>query len=165
MPLIVGNKAKWNVRFFFLGCASLAALFLFAHLFLTPSFVRSYIPEEEMIVLQGMPYRFERARTPEAQRIGLSGREALFPFTGMHFIFLTPDRYRFWMKGMRFPLDFIFVRDGVIVDLAKNIRSPRTPEEEPVIIHPVYPFTDVLEIPAGDVDQRGLRIGQKISLP
>src|SRR5690349_12394377 len=51
------------------------------------------------------------AKTPEEREKGLSGRDSLAQNSGMLFVFDHPDTYTFWMKGMKFPLDMIFIKD------------------------------------------------------
>ena len=45
---------------------------------------------------------------------GLSERQSLAEDKGMLFLFEKPDHYAFWMKGMEFPLDIIFINGDKI---------------------------------------------------
>ncbi len=58
----------------------------------------------------------ERAR-------GLGGRARLGRDAGMYFV-MPGDSPSFWMKGMRFPLDMIWIRDGRVVDVTARIPPP-----------------------------------------
>src|SRR3989338_4766663 len=66
------------------------------------------------IVMNGQSVIVELAQTPEARKQGLSGRQNLCETCGMLFIFPENNRYTFWMKEMNFPLDIIWLKDGVV---------------------------------------------------
>ena len=57
----------------------------------------------------------EIANTGELRTKGLSERDALDSETGMLFIFDDGRASAFWMKGMRFPLDFVWIGSGCTV--------------------------------------------------
>lgn len=123
------------------------------------------VPEFQSVLLTGKPYFLEIADTDATRNQGLSDRLSLPPGTGMRFIFDTPDRYTFWMNKMHFPIDMVFLNNGVIVNIANNVPYPKTSIEEPAVIQPQQAFKEVLELPAGDADKLGLKIGQRIALP
>lgn len=64
------------------------------------------------------------ARSESEKARGLSGRLGLKKNEGMLFIFEAAERYGFWMKDIRFPIDIIWIRDRKIVGLEKNIPPP-----------------------------------------
>jgi len=135
----------------------------------TPSTTTTTTQEFETVTLSGTllarMYRLEVVRTDATRQQGLSDRLSLPAGTGMHFIFDTPSRYTFWMHGMHFPLDMVFLDGGKIVNIANNVPYPKTPTAEPATVRPQQPFDQVLELPAGDADRLGLRIGQVVSFP
>ena len=51
----------------------------------------------------------EIADTEEERRKGLMFREALCEECGMLFVFDHPQKYGFWMKNVKIPLDIIFI--------------------------------------------------------
>lgn len=122
--------------------------------------------EEELIQVQlgSTIYVLEVVRTDADRQKGLSGRDALAPQTGMLFLFESPDRHTFWMRGMRFPIDMIFLRDGVIGHIAANVQPPKTPTEEPASVRPPQIINQVIEIPAGDAKKLGLTVGGRVKL-
>lgn len=108
----------------------------------------------------------EIADTVAKRTKGLSGRESLATDSGMLFVFQTPKKYQFWMKGMKFALDLIFIRDGKIVDLLKNV-APPTPNQsnsQLPIYEPVVPIDMMLEVSSGFIDQHNIRAGDVILL-
>ena len=68
------------------------------------------------------------------QARGLGGRARLGRDAGMYFV-LTSDSPRFWMKGMRFGLDIIWIKDGRVVDVTAASR-PRAGTSEAQL--PIY---------------------------
>lgn len=123
------------------------------------------VSEFQTVTLAGKPYRLEVARTDAKREQGLSDRLSLPAGTGMRFIFETPDRYTFWMNRMNFSIDMIFLSNGTIVNIANKVPFPKTPGEEPAKVTPQQAFNEVIELPAGDADKLGLKIGQRLLLP
>lgn len=92
---------------------------------------------------------------------GLSGRTGLENNQGLLFIFPEADYQTFWMKDMRFDIDMIFIRDNIIVDIAKNMPSP-SPLEFPATYKSSEPADMVLEVNAGLSDHHGWELGDAI---
>src|SRR3989338_3043468 len=66
----------------------------------------------------------EVASTPNQWEKGLGGRERLDAHNGMLFVFPWRRQYTFWMQGMQFPLDLLFIDDTQIVDIVENLPAP-----------------------------------------
>jgi uncharacterized protein len=97
----------------------------------------------------------EVART-EAEKVrGLSGREGLAPDRGMLFVYEAPVRPVIWMRGMHFPLDILWIREGRVVDLVRGARPP-APGEPPQEFEPREAIQYVLEVPGGFADRHGI---------
>lgn len=58
----------------------------------------------------------EIADTADTRTKGLSGRENLASDSGMLFVFSESKQYKFWMKGMKIPLDIIYVNNCTNTD-------------------------------------------------
>lgn len=108
-------------------------------------------------------WRVEVADTVVSRMRGLSGRELLGKgggtrdelAEGMLFRFSTQAKHGFWMKGMRFPLDIVWIRDGKIVGIAENVPAPKHVFD----IETVYPpetIDTVLELNAGEAEKSRL---------
>lgn len=97
---------------------------------------------------------------------GLSFRDSLPEDQGMLFIFDKPDKYRFWMRRVKFPLDFIWINGDTIVDLLPNvpIPLPDTPDSVLPLYGPVVPINRVLEVNAGYIAKHGIKVGDKLEL-
>lgn len=108
------------------------------------------------------PLKVELALTTEQQTRGLSGRESLAPGAGMLFKFAQADKYNFWMKDMKFALDFIWVREGQIVQLNADIPPPLKDFPRPETLQAREPVDAVIEVPAGWVKDNGIKIGAKV---
>ena len=94
---------------------------------------------------------------------GLSGRETLGEKSGMLFVFPVPDRYAFWMAGMKISLDIIFVsQDNRIVDIARDLQ-PCVPEQCTTVV-PGSAARYVVEVNAGFAERYGLRIGDEVEI-
>ncbi len=57
----------------------------------------------------------EVVKSPSEQRRGLGYRDQLKTNQGMLFVYDNPGVRSFWMKGMRFAIDIIWLRQGKIV--------------------------------------------------
>lgn len=95
---------------------------------------------------------------------GLMGRTSLPEDGGMLFIFGAPGRYGFWMAGMKFGIDIIWLdRNGSVVHIARNAR----PCASMIGCGTITPKRDaiyVLELVAGTGKKLGIRIGSRFSL-
>ncbi len=116
------------------------------------------------VVLGGARIAVEVARSVPTITAGLSGREALPADHGMLFVFPFPARHAMWMKGMRFALDIVWIRDGKIVDIAPNLQ-PAAPEDgNPPSYQPRLDADAVIELPAGFAAAHGLKIGDAVTI-
>lgn len=96
----------------------------------------------------------EVVREPQKLYLGLSHRKELPEGRGMLFVMPAKRVQSFCMRGMQFPLDFIWLVSGKVAGLVRNVPadfqgSIRSPE----------PVTHVLEVPAGFIDRYGVRVG------
>ncbi|MDD5547684.1 MAG: DUF192 domain-containing protein [Candidatus Pacebacteria bacterium] len=92
---------------------------------------------------------------------GLSGRTSLDEGKGMLFIFNFPAKYGFWMKDMKFPLDMIWIKNGKITGIEKNVLPP--PQTGGLkIYYPPGAIDRVLEVNAGESDKIGIKTGDQI---
>lgn len=110
--------------------------------------------------------KIEIADTADLRTKGLGGRASLDADKGMLFIFPTTKKYQFWMKGLSFPLDFIWITNGRVVDLLKNIPAPATDRSEQnlPIYEPIMPVNQMLEVNAGFVDAYNIQVGDSVEV-
>ncbi len=140
MNIIQNRKNKWKV----LG----ATLCFLAIVFWYTIEWRSLHLPQSVVRIGNRQFLVERADTPALRERGLGYRETLPSGRGMLFLFpdRPPDRYVFWMKGMRFPLDIVWIRDGQVVFIERNI-----PADSEDIFRPLAEADSVLEVNAGDL--------------
>ena len=118
-----------------------------------------------MVLIGGVAVPVEVAVTPAQRRQGLSDRESLAPGAGMLFIFEAPMPLQFWMKGMHFPLDMVWIAsDCTIGEISQDIPPPPpdAADSEIARISPSGNMQYVLEINGGEAASLGLGIGQPV---
>ena len=109
----------------------------------------------------GVRVEVEVARTDADRARGLMFREHLDPCAGMLFAFDVPDRYAFWMKNVRIPLDILWLdAGGRIVSIVERAR-PCLAEPCPTYA-PDAPAAFVLEVAGGFVEQHGITIAESV---
>jgi hypothetical protein len=112
--------------------------------------------------IKGQRISVELAETPKEQAKGLGERDSLAWDHGMYFEYPQPGFYAFWMKGMRFPIDIIWLRDGRIVGFEANV--PFEKGGNGPTVRPRELVDAVLEVPAGYSAARGWRVGDSVQL-
>jgi uncharacterized membrane protein (UPF0127 family) len=110
-------------------------------------------------------FEVELAETMSQQAKGLSYRDSLSENKGMLFDFGKDSNPGFWMMGMRFPLDIIWIKNNVVVGIEKNVPAPTsgTPQSALKLYYPPETIDKVLEINAGLSDKLGIKIGDMVS--
>ncbi|MFH0799681.1 MAG: DUF192 domain-containing protein [Pseudomonadota bacterium] len=104
------------------------------------------------------PIAAEIAETDDERRNGLQNRESLAESSGMWFVFAQAGREKFWMKDTKIPLDLIFVGDDMKVVGFKENSVPESTE----LIESPADFRYVLEVNAGTVAKRGIKVGDAV---
>lgn len=123
--------------------------------------------KQQFLQINNRVLKVEYAETAGQKTQGLSDREFLDSNSGMFFVFSKADNPRpsFWMHKMRFPLDIIWIKDNMVVDISANV--PPLEFEANIKNIPRYkPKTDidsVLEVNAGWAKLNGIKIGDKVS--
>ena len=122
-------------------------------------------PDGPSVIIGTTVFTAEIADTPELRSKGLGERDSLPDQTGMLFIFPSGQASSFWMKGMRFPLDFVWIgEDCTVVDLTEQVQHspPNTPGSELEILESDPPAAYTFEINAGEVRGFGVEIGDEV---
>lgn len=105
----------------------------------------------------------EVADTADKRGLGLGGRATLDPNSGMLFInFSQPGMLSFWMKGMEFPLDFVWIYSDQVVGVKTDVPPPAAGQTELPLYHPDQVVDKVLEVNAGFVKVHNITPGDKI---
>ncbi len=117
--------------------------------------------ESGRLRIKDVTYNVFIAHTDASRSKGLSGITSMDQNEGVLFIFDAPTDAKFWMKDMTFALDFVYIRDGKIVDLRENV----SPDTYPELITARAPFTHVIELNAGQIKQWKFAVGGAVKLP
>lgn len=135
------------------------------------------------VTIGGTTFSVELATTMVQQAKGLSGRTGLGENDGMLFLFGSSTVQNFWMKGMNFPLDMIWIgsttstgsgqatltaggQTGKVLGFAQNVPAPAPGTQLWQL--PIYSSPDgvdtVLEVAAGTVAKDGITIGEPVTI-
>src|SRR3989344_1994453 len=121
---------------------------------LTPESIRC-------VKVAGQRVRVDLALSAEAQAKGLGGRTGLTEGEGLLFVFDVPGKHRFWMEGMKFSIDIIWITESMqIVYIEKNA----VPESYPETFGPDAYVKYVLEVPGGFSEKNNLKVGDPVVL-
>jgi hypothetical protein len=110
------------------------------------------------VFLGDKQFSLEIAATRAERERGLSDRKSLCLGCAMLFVFDKKGTYPFWMKGMQFDLDILWVDDTRIMQIDRNISHLAGVAE---VRSPKIAVDRVLEINAGESDRLGLKEGDK----
>ena len=70
----------------------------------------------------------------------------------------------FWMKDMKFNLDFIWIAGGKIVGITPNVAHPNFPSDPLPTYSPPEPVNQVLEVNAGWAERNSVHVGDGVIL-
>lgn len=108
----------------------------------------------------------EVAATLSQKKTGLSYRSSMPQTAGMLFDFSTDTDKQpaFWMKDMHFPLDLIWIKDGKIISITKNVPNPAagTPDNQLALYYPPSDIDHTLEVNGGWSEKNNVKIGDEI---
>ncbi|MCR4327997.1 MAG: DUF192 domain-containing protein [Patescibacteria group bacterium] len=106
----------------------------------------------------------EVADTIPLRAQGLSGRDGLQDGHGMLFVYKDAGNYPFWMKDMKFPLDFVWIRENKVVGVTDNVPIPKGSILSLPVYYPPENIDAMLEIRAGVAAELGIRTGDMVEL-
>lgn len=122
-------------------------------------------PTWPVVIVGDVSFAIELAQTSEQLARGLSGRGSLAQGTGMLFVHDTEERYTFWMKDMRFPLDMLWIAaDCTLADISAQVPPPEPDQSDRSLplFSPDTQVLHVLEINAGVASSSGISIGDAV---
>lgn len=135
--------------------AFILALVLFFFLGTTPKFGTVQFVDGPELKVEIMDNDIEHAQ-------GLAGHAPLAEDRGMLFLFDTAERRSFWMKGMTFAIDIIWISDGQVIGITQNIPPPTSAE---LVLYPSPASVDmVLEVAAGWSERQGIAVGDRLTI-
>lgn len=105
--------------------------------------------------------KVELASSAISQYRGLSKRESLCADCGMLFIFPDKQIRTFVMRNMNFPLDIIFIADGKIINIKKNLEPEGNSPTK--TYQSMTPANSVLELNGGYCEKYNIIVGDIIT--
>ncbi|MEM3065103.1 MAG: DUF192 domain-containing protein [Candidatus Nitrosotenuis sp.] len=112
--------------------------------------------------VNGFEIMADIAFTEEQREKGLSIKDTLNEDEGMLFIFQQESRYNFWMNGMKFPIDILWLdAAGKVVHIESNLQ-PCASANDCADYAPAKNALYVLEVAAGFAERHNVQIGTDI---
>ena len=115
-------------------------------------------PQQPRLRVGQAEIKIEIADTDEEKSRGLAGRDSLAADAGMMFVFDQPGQYGFWMKGMRFDLDFVWIRQGKVVEVSESVSV----KDQARVYQAKEPIDNMIEVNAGWVKKNGVKVGDEV---
>jgi hypothetical protein len=109
------------------------------------------------VQINGTAIQAEVVASMDKIYLGLGGRRQLAPEGGMLFIMPTQAVQEFCMRGMLIPIDIIWIAQSRIIGFHQKV----SPKDQSVLKSP-EPADLVLEVPAGFVAAKGIKIGDRL---
>jgi len=124
----------------------------------TPALPMTTVRIDDAVILAEVP------QTPEDRGKGLGERDFLPRDRGMLFAFNYEHTHAFWMLGMRFSLDFVWISaDRRVADVTTEVPpEPGIPRADLRLYRPNAPVLYVLEVNAGVVEELDIRVGDPV---
>lgn len=131
---------------------------------LTKVSARTLSPTKK-IVLDNTTLSVQVAITHSEQQQGLSGIENIHANEGMLFLYSPATDSVFWMKDMLFPIDIIWIRDGYVIGISKDVQPPDAKQTDHLLTRYPSPgnVTAVLEVQAGWTTTHDIRNGSEVT--
>lgn len=118
----------------------------------------------QILKIENLEINAEVAKTDKERSIGLSNRTSLNENSGMIFVFPKDSTPVFWMKDTKIPLDIIWIKDGVIVGIEKNVQPEIGIHDSSLKKYTSPKKIDyVLEVNGGFSEKNNLKPDQTIS--
>ena len=126
----------------------------------------SLSPKQSSVTINKNTFLVEVEKTEPSREKGLSGRSSLQAGHGMLFLFDKPNRYAFWMKDMKFPIDMVFINGSTVVNIFPNVPFPaaNTPDSSLPLYIPTSAADKVLEINANTAQKDNIKNGDTVSI-
>lgn len=114
------------------------------------------------VEIHGQLLKLETVDEPEEIQQGLSDRRSMQDDEGLLFVMPNVDIHTFWMYHMNFAIDMIWLRDGVVVEIAPNMPPPSETKGIPMTHTPKVDSDMVLELTASGAERYGIKVGDKL---
>ena len=120
-------------------------------------------PQVPQVSFGDVTFGVELATTAGERALGLSGRSSIDRNSGMLFIYKADVTPGFWMRGMLFPLDIIWIDgQGEVVGVSSDLAPAQEGSQQP-LYYPQGPIRYVLEVNSGLAEELGIGLGSRAS--
>jgi uncharacterized protein len=119
---------------------------------------------KNLVIADKAEVAVEIADSEIARQKGYSNHPEISYQEGLLFVFNRAGFYPFWMKGMLFDLDFIFIKNGRVVYLLQNVKAPVNNNGEIEYAISQKPFNQLLEVKAGFIDKYNIELNDSVLL-
>lgn len=147
------NKTKIKI---FIGIVSAIIIVIFANYVLSEVIALNG-NKIDRVYVRDVLVKSEVVNTETRIEKGLGGRTSLPEGRGMLFAMSEDDTQNFWMKGMLFPIDIIWIENGRVIGCEKNI----SPSDQRIFTSP-SDAGYVLEVPAGFCDRYRVKVNDEV---
>lgn len=125
---------------------------------------RQPIPALRTLQINSQTLQVEIADEPDEITLGLSFRSQIGS-DGLLFVLPSRTVPAFWMKGMKFPLDFVWIDRNTVVDVTANVPIQEGAiDSELILYRPTAAVTHVLELNAGAIESLKINVGDSVRL-
>lgn len=121
---------------------------------------------KQELKIDGRTLKVDIANDPQKRADGLSGVTSLTDDGGMLFIFDSQNvNPIFWMKGMLISIDIIWIDNGKIIQIDKDIPAPPpgASDSSLKLYKPPSEVDYVLEVSGGFSDRYGVSVGDSVT--
>jgi uncharacterized membrane protein (UPF0127 family) len=119
-------------------------------------------PTPPSVTINSVTFAVRLAVTPDEQRVGLGGVTNMEEDEGMLFLYDKPLYSSFWMRGMKIPLDIIFILDDKVVGVFENLPPAADEDVNPPTWGGNLLSNRVLEVNAGLAEKYDIKVGDKV---
>jgi uncharacterized membrane protein (UPF0127 family) len=116
--------------------------------------------DDRNVIIDHKTIKAEIPNSPTAYEKGLAGRPCILPDQGMLFIFTRDSQYPIWMKGMKFPIDIVWITSQKTVAAIEINEKPSTYPDK--FVNRI-PARYVLELKANRSRQLHMSLGTPVS--
>lgn len=149
------NRTKTII---FIAFVAIAALVILANYFFSELISTRGNPIKR-VYIRDIPVKAEVVSDAEEIERGLAGRKNLPEGRGMLFEMPEDEIQRFWMRGMQFAIDIIWIGDGRVTGCEKNIQPA-----DPRIFTSPSGAGYVLEVPEGFCDENKVKVNDEVKM-
>ena len=106
------------------------------------------------------------AAKDQSRAAGLAAVPQLSDKDGMLFTYPQPQVPEYWMKGVAYPIDIIWIRDDTVSEVTANVPGSAggTPDDQLPRYRPTAPVTHVIEVSGGWTTRNGIQPGDPVRI-